>query len=148
MKTKHVGKARKFLLGTGLAVSTFGVGAVAAAVMAPTAALASSTASSSTCAASSTCYVGGTPSGDSLASEPVAPATSASSDGPDGLPFTGADIEQLAAIGGGAILIGGLLVRRRRRTNVAATAATITGFVPADRTVWSQWRSGSPTTRG
>jgi LPXTG-motif cell wall-anchored protein len=30
------------------------------------------------------------------------------------LPFTGADIEELTAIGGGALLVGGILVRRSR----------------------------------
>jgi LPXTG-motif cell wall-anchored protein len=34
------------------------------------------------------------------------------------LPFTGADVEELAVVGVGAVLAGGLLLRRRRR-NVA-----------------------------
>ena len=34
------------------------------------------------------------------------------------LPFTGADVEELAVVGAGAVLAGGLLLRRRRR-NVA-----------------------------
>jgi LPXTG-motif cell wall-anchored protein len=106
VKTKHVGKVRRLLFGTGLMVSTLGAGVVATVVTVPKAAFADTTG-----------YVGGVPpsqtsSGGSNAVEPV---TSASSDAPDGLPFTGADIEQLAAIGGGAILAGGLLVHRRRR---------------------------------
>jgi LPXTG-motif cell wall-anchored protein len=32
------------------------------------------------------------------------------------LPFTGADVEELAVVGLGAVLAGGLLMRRRRRT--------------------------------
>ena len=32
------------------------------------------------------------------------------------LPFTGADVEELAVVGVGAVLAGGLLLRRRRRT--------------------------------
>jgi LPXTG-motif cell wall-anchored protein len=32
------------------------------------------------------------------------------------LPFTGADISELAVVGAGAVLAGGLLIRRRRRT--------------------------------
>ena len=35
--------------------------------------------------------------------------------GKSSLPFTGADIEGLAAIGLGGVLAGGLLIRRRRR---------------------------------
>lgn len=31
------------------------------------------------------------------------------------LPFTGADVEELAIVGAGAVLAGGLLIRRRRR---------------------------------
>jgi LPXTG-motif cell wall-anchored protein len=36
--------------------------------------------------------------------------------GTTSLPFTGADIEELAVVGGGAVLAGGLLIRRRRRS--------------------------------
>jgi LPXTG-motif cell wall-anchored protein len=35
---------------------------------------------------------------------------------PSSLPFTGADVEQLAVVGAGAVLAGGLLLRRRRHT--------------------------------
>jgi LPXTG-motif cell wall-anchored protein len=44
------------------------------------------------------------------------PATSGSSttSGTSSLPFTGADVEELAVIGGVALLAGGLLMRRRR----------------------------------
>ena len=38
------------------------------------------------------------------------------STGPTSLPFTGADIEELAVVGAGAVLAGGLLLRRRRHT--------------------------------
>jgi len=41
-------------------------------------------------------------------SDPVTGTTS--------LPFTGADVEELAVVGAGAVLAGGLLLRRRRRT--------------------------------
>jgi LPXTG-motif cell wall-anchored protein len=37
------------------------------------------------------------------------------STGTTSLPFTGADVEQLAVVGGGAVLAGSLLLRRRRR---------------------------------
>jgi hypothetical protein len=36
------------------------------------------------------------------------------------LPFTGADIEGMAAIGAGALVAGGLMVRRSRRVRRAA----------------------------
>jgi LPXTG-motif cell wall-anchored protein len=45
---------------------------------------------------------------------PVATTVSASS---TSLPFTGADVEELAVLGVGAILVGGVLVRRRRRVS-------------------------------
>ncbi len=35
-------------------------------------------------------------------------------DGSSSLPFTGADIGELAVVGAGAIVVGGVLVRRRR----------------------------------
>jgi LPXTG-motif cell wall-anchored protein len=58
---------------------------------------------------------------DSSVVIPPAPAAvSATADGPsDGvtqsLPFTGADVGELAVVGVGAVLAGGLLIRRRRR---------------------------------
>lgn len=42
----------------------------------------------------------------------TAPVASA----PTSLPFTGADVEELAVIGAGAVIVGTLLLRRRRRT--------------------------------
>jgi LPXTG-motif cell wall-anchored protein len=42
---------------------------------------------------------------------PTEPVTSASS----ALPFTGADIEQMTAVGGTALVLGSVLVARRRR---------------------------------
>jgi len=52
--------------------------------------------------------------------DPVVPATSGSSgvkttSTTSSLPFTGADVAELAVIGTGAVLAGGLLTRRRRR---------------------------------
>ncbi|MBV8463352.1 MAG: LPXTG cell wall anchor domain-containing protein [Acidimicrobiales bacterium] len=50
--------------------------------------------------------------------EPVAAGTSttpsSSTAGTSSLPFTGADVEELAVIGGVALLAGALLMRRRR----------------------------------
>lgn len=92
-------------------------------------------------------------SGTSGSSEPVssnsegssAPSSSTSASSST-LPLTGADLEQLAVVGAGAILIGGLVLRRRRRRY--STQPPIPGFVLGDRTVWSQWQSASPSTRG
>ncbi len=42
------------------------------------------------------------------------PSSSSTSSGSSSLPFTGADIEELAVIGAGAVIVGGLLNRRRR----------------------------------
>ena len=70
-----------------------------------------------------TCYPTCTPptvSSNSLVpSAPVAPKvqpahTTASVNGSSSLPFTGADIGELAAVGAGAIVLGGVLARRRR----------------------------------
>ena len=36
--------------------------------------------------------------------------------GTSSLPFTGADVEELAVVGAVAVMVGGLLIRRRRRS--------------------------------
>jgi LPXTG-motif cell wall-anchored protein len=111
MKTKHVGRASKLFFGIGLAVSTLGAGAVAAVVTVPTAAFAYPLCAGANCLSVSP----PSQATGSSAVVPVEPAASASTNAADGLPFTGADIEQLAGIGAGAIFVGGLLVYRRRR---------------------------------
>ena len=67
------------------------------------------------------CYTGCTP--PTVQNTSVVPSTTAAHDGnqtsalvngSSSLPFTGADIGELAAVGAGAIVIGGLLARRRR----------------------------------
>jgi LPXTG-motif cell wall-anchored protein len=63
-----------------------------------------STAAVAPTAATTTATTAATPG----ATDPVASTTS--------LPFTGADVEELAVVGGGAVLAGALLLRRRRRT--------------------------------
>jgi LPXTG-motif cell wall-anchored protein len=73
--------------------------------------------------ADTTCYIGCTPSAVSPAAvTPPAPtgsegvnSTAATTNGSSSLPFTGADIGELAAVGLGAVVIGGVLTRRRRR---------------------------------
>jgi LPXTG-motif cell wall-anchored protein len=63
----------------------------------------------------------GTPSIAGTAGTVAEPATvsatpASTSTGSSSLPFTGADIEEMAVVGVGAVLAGGLLLRRRRRT--------------------------------
>jgi hypothetical protein len=49
---------------------------------------------------------------------PAAAPTQAPTSG--GLPFTGADISEMAAVGAGALVLGGVLVRRSRRNASSA----------------------------
>jgi LPXTG-motif cell wall-anchored protein len=74
-------------------------------------------------AASTTCYTACTP--PTVSPNTVAPpstdgpqtaASTTIANGSSTLPFTGADIGELAAVGIGAVVIGGVLTRRRRRT--------------------------------
>jgi hypothetical protein len=68
--------------------------------------------------ADTTCYTGCTPTAaanNSTVPPPTDAAnTTASVSGSSSLPFTGADVGELAAVGAGAIVVGGLLARRRR----------------------------------
>jgi hypothetical protein len=47
-------------------------------------------------------------------------ATKAVSVSSDALAFTGADIEEMTALGAGALVVGGVLVRRSRRRRLPA----------------------------
>jgi LPXTG-motif cell wall-anchored protein len=51
---------------------------------------------------------------------PVSPASTGAAHaalaGTSSLPFTGADVEEMAVVGVGAVVTGGLLIRRRRRS--------------------------------
>ena len=98
---------RKLLgLGFGVALSVFGVVSIPA-----------------TAFADSTCYTGcSTPSSgsnNSVTPPPSAPAAAQtappSNPASGGLAFTGADIAEMAAVGGGALLVGGALMQRSRR---------------------------------
>jgi phage-related minor tail protein len=75
---------------------------------------------SGTAAADSTCYTGCTSDGGGIATSSgtaAAPASSVTTS-PSGIAFTGADIEQMAAIGVVATGVGTVLVvRSRRRRN-------------------------------
>jgi hypothetical protein len=71
--------------------------------------------------ADTTCYTGCTPPTVSPSSVPPPTThgtdplrTTSVANGSSSLPFTGADIGELAAVGAGAIVIGGVLARRRR----------------------------------
>jgi hypothetical protein len=99
-------KKRILGLGLGLAMSTVGVVALPTMASADT----------------STCYTGcsAPTSGVTPPAEPVvapvsAPVEPTQAPASGGLPFTGADIESMAAVGAGALLVGGALVRRSRR---------------------------------
>jgi hypothetical protein len=94
---------QRICIGAGLAVtSMFAVPAVAGA--------------------DATCYTGCTPPSvsPSVVTPPTTPdgvqPASVTVNGSSSLPFTGADIGELAAVGVGAVVIGGVLTRRRRRT--------------------------------
>ena len=79
-------------------------------------------------AASTTCYTACTPptvlpntvlppSPPSTDGQPQTAAATTIANGSSTLPFTGADIGELAAVGIGAVVIGGVLTRRRRRAS-------------------------------
>jgi LPXTG-motif cell wall-anchored protein len=115
--------ARRVLIGSGLAVASLiavpSVAGVAGA--APTTCTTTSTIASMTEPPTSGCstppVVSGTDGNTALPNTatpgqvvPVSTTTTSS------LPFTGADVTELAVVGAGAVLAGGLLIRRRRRT--------------------------------
>ncbi|HVC71025.1 MAG TPA: hypothetical protein VNC61_12290 [Acidimicrobiales bacterium] len=71
-----------------------------------------------TASADSTCYTGC--SSPPPSSHEPTPATKTVSVSSDGLAFTGADIEEMTALGAGALVVGGVLVRRSRRRRLPA----------------------------
>lgn len=102
--------ARRLLIGSGMTVASL--------------ALVSGVAGAASCGSMSgvSCSVTPTVSGVTSA-PPVTSATSAlpyesaapsPTAAPSSLPFTGADVAELAVIGAGAVVAGGLLARRRR----------------------------------
>lgn len=76
--------------------------------------------------ADSTCYTGCTGPAQGVTTPTTAPAPAQAPIEPvqaptsGGLPFTGADIEGMAAVGAGALVLGGVMVRRSRRHSRAA----------------------------
>jgi LPXTG-motif cell wall-anchored protein len=124
--------ARRVLIGSGLAVASLiavpSVAGVAGAATCPPTTIASMTTPTSlptsptttpTSGCSTPPVVSGTDGNVSLPNTatpgkvvPVSTTTATTSS----LPFTGADVTELAVVGAGAVLAGGLLIRRRRRT--------------------------------
>ena len=107
--------ARRLIIGSGLAVTSL--------LVAPTVAGAAAS-----CVSPSTMNEPGCVVTPAIAAASSAPATDSAlpfdgtpaADAPtstttSSLPFTGADVEELAVVGAGAVLVGGLLIRRRRR---------------------------------
>lgn len=100
MKTK----IRAIALGAGLSVAPI------AMLAAPMAAHADTTCYTS-CTTTTTTPTGSAAAG--AATTTTSPVTGAAA----ALPFTGADIGEMAAVGAGAILLGAVMVRRNRRSN-------------------------------
>ena len=103
--------ARRLLIGSGLAITSL--------VMVPSAAGAASCGSMSGVGCSPTPTIAGTSKNLTPQSQlpaTLAPGTSSPTHASTtSLPFTGADIEELAVVGVGAVLAGSVLMRRRRR---------------------------------
>ncbi len=109
MKSKLLG------MGLGLTLSALGVVAVPAAV-----AFADTPASPVTCYTGCTTPATGTSTPVTVAPQPLStPIAPVQEPAASGLPFTGADIEEMAAVGAGALVLGGFLVRRSRRQRQA-----------------------------
>jgi hypothetical protein len=105
--------ARRLIIGSGLAVTSL--------LVAPTVAGAAASCVSPSTMNEPGCVV--TPAIAAASSTPAAasalpfdgtPAATAPTSTTSSLPFTGADVEELAVVGAGAVLVGGLLIRRRR----------------------------------
>jgi LPXTG-motif cell wall-anchored protein len=105
--------ARRLIIGSGLAVASL--------TMLPTAA------GAATCGGAGSmtepgCVTPPNAAGGTDGVKPVqlpftgAPAATPTATRTSSLPFTGADVEELAVVGAGAVLAGGLLLRRRRNT--------------------------------
>jgi hypothetical protein len=104
MKSKLLG------LGLGLTLSALGVVAV------PAAAAFGDASQPATCYTGCTTPATGTSTPVTVAPEPLStPIEPTQAPAAGGLPFTGADIEEMAAVGAGALVLGGLMVRRSRR---------------------------------
>jgi LPXTG-motif cell wall-anchored protein len=111
--------ARRLLIGSGLAVASM-------IAIPATAGAASTTTNCGSMTETGGCVTPTTPSQPGqhggVSQQPTPPATHTVSPtvaaptepSTTSLPFTGADVEELAVIGVGAVLAGGILIRRRR----------------------------------
>ncbi len=109
--------ARRLIIGASLAVASVAmVPGIASADTATSCVPAGSVTEPGNCVATPTVANDGN---DGAVQTPVAPITSVTPKPPtSSLPFTGADVAELAVIGTGAVLAGGVLMRRRRRVAV------------------------------
>ena len=108
MKSKLLG------MGLGLTLSALGVVAVPAAV-----AYADTPAQPATCYTGCTTPATGTSTPVTPAPLPLTQISPVQEPAAGGLPFTGADIQEMAAVGAGALILGGFMVRRSRRVRQA-----------------------------
>ena len=108
--------ARRLIVGASLAVASVAmVPGIASAATATSCIPAGSVTEPSNCVTTPTVANDGN---DGAVQTPVAPISSVTPTPPSStssLPFTGADVAELAVIGTGAVLAGGVLMRRRRR---------------------------------
>jgi LPXTG-motif cell wall-anchored protein len=109
--------ARRLIVGASLAVASVAmVPGIASADTATSCVPAGSVTEPSSCVTTPTVANDGN---DGAVQTPVAPVTAAptptTTTTTSSLPFTGADVAELAVIGTGAVLAGGVLMRRRRR---------------------------------
>jgi LPXTG-motif cell wall-anchored protein len=109
--------ARRMLMGSGLTVASLALASgVAGAAGCGSMSAVNCSVTPVIAATSSTPTVASTAGSTGTGTEPATVAATSTSTGSSSLPFTGADIEELAVVGVGAVLAGGLLLRRRRRT--------------------------------
>jgi LPXTG-motif cell wall-anchored protein len=107
--------ARRLIVGASLAVASVAmVPGIAGADTATGCVPAGSVTEPSNCVTTPTVANDGNDGAVQIAVAPVA-ATPAPTTSTSSLPFTGADVAELAVIGTGAVLAGGVLMRRRRR---------------------------------
>jgi uncharacterized surface anchored protein len=111
--------ARRLIVGAGLAVASVAmVPGIASAGTATGCVPAGSVTEPGNCVTTPTVANDGN---DGAVQTPVAPVTATPASptaSTSSLPFTGADVAELAVVGTGAVLAGGVLMRRRRRVIV------------------------------
>jgi LPXTG-motif cell wall-anchored protein len=114
--------ARRLLIASGMAVASMSLvsmapGIAGAVTFSPqTMACASTVTQNCVTTPSTPGTVSATTGGLPYTASPTPGVTSPTAATTSSLPFTGADVEEMAVVGLGAVLAGGLLMRRRRRT--------------------------------